>query len=86
MLKTHRVIYCFTVEASAHAYGIKKEETLFNRREFLDSGAMICHGLDKFLKIVSCLPKKNELTIEYDDKSKEAGKKVKSSKILSASF
>lgn len=59
MLKTHHVIYCFTVEASAHAYGIKKEETLFNRKEFIDSGAMVCQGLDKFLKIVSCLPKKN---------------------------
>jgi hypothetical protein len=35
MLRSHQVAYCFTVEASSHAFGPKKDETLFNRIQYV---------------------------------------------------
>jgi hypothetical protein len=61
MLKNHHVDYCFTFEASAHAYGLKKEETVFNRHLYMDAGQMIATGLDKFIRIIFTLSRKGEL-------------------------
>jgi hypothetical protein len=61
MLRSHQVIYCFTIEGSAHAYGTRKEEVLFDKSEYVQSGSMVCAGLDKFIKIVFALPKRCEV-------------------------
>ncbi len=34
---------------------------MFDRYEFIESGSLICMGIDKFIKIINILPKRFEI-------------------------